>query len=143
MRVRQGSWRRHPPVQRSVIAFMGGVWMLHSMVWMPASARAVSKAGGEVGAVAADHERDQVSLLAEVHEEVAGLLGSPLPGGMQGAAGDADAPGRALDYGQHVGLRAVEQVGPEEVAGQDRLGLGAQELRSVRPAPPGGRFRWP
>jgi cystathionine gamma-synthase len=41
---------------------------------------------------------------------------------------DADAPGRVLDYGQDVGLGAVEQAGREEVAGQDRLGLGAQEL---------------
>jgi len=30
--------------------------------------------------------------------------------------------------GQDVGLGAVEQAGREEVAGQDRLGLGAQEL---------------
>jgi hypothetical protein len=37
-------------------------------------------------------------------------------------------PGRVLDYGQDVGLGAVKQVGCEEVAGQDRLGLGAQEL---------------
>jgi hypothetical protein len=41
---------------------------------------------------------------------------------------DADAPCRVLDYGQDVGLGAVEQVGCEEVARQDGLGLGAQEL---------------
>jgi hypothetical protein len=43
-------------------------------------------------------------------------------------AEDSDAPGWVLDYGQDAGLRAVEQVGGEEVAGWDRLGLGAQEL---------------
>jgi hypothetical protein len=32
--------------------------------------------GGEVGAVVADHERDSVRLLAEVHEQVAGLAGA-------------------------------------------------------------------
>jgi hypothetical protein len=32
------------------------------------------------------------------------------------------------DHGEDVGLRAVEQVDAEEVAGQDGLGLGAQEL---------------
>jgi hypothetical protein len=47
---------------------------------------------------------------------------------MDGDAEDADAPGRVLDYGQDVGLGAVEQVGGEEVAGQDGPGLGAQEL---------------
>ena len=67
-------------------------------------------------------------LVAEVHEQVAGLLGGPFPGGMQGDAEDADAPGRVLDHGQDVGLGAVEQVGREEVARQDRVGLGAQEL---------------
>ena len=67
-------------------------------------------------------------LLAEVHEEVAGLLDGPFAGGMQGDSEDADAPGGVLDYGQDVGLGAVEQVGGEEVAGQDGLGLGVQEL---------------
>src|ERR1700733_1245856 len=37
--------------------------------------------GGEVRAAVADHELDSVRLLAEVHEEVACLLGGPLPGG--------------------------------------------------------------
>jgi hypothetical protein len=55
--------------------------------------------GGEVRAAVADHELEPVSLLAEVHEEVAGLLGGPLPGEMQGDAEDADAPGGVLDYG--------------------------------------------
>jgi hypothetical protein len=32
------------PIQRSVIAFMRGVWMLHRTVRMPASARTVSNA---------------------------------------------------------------------------------------------------
>jgi hypothetical protein len=67
-------------------------------------------------------------LFAEVHEEVAGLLDGPLPGGMQSDPEDADAPSRVLDYGQDIGLGAVEQVDHEEVARQDRLGLGAQEL---------------
>jgi hypothetical protein len=33
-----------------------------------------------------------------------------------------------LDYSQDIGLCAVEEVDGEEVAGQDRLSLGAQEL---------------
>ena len=57
---------------------------------------------------------------------------------MQGDPEDADAPGRVLDHGQDIGLGAVEQVDREEVAGQDRLGLGAQELRPGRPGPPPG-----
>ena len=37
-----------------------------------------------------------------------------------------------FDRGQHVGLRTVQQVDGEQVQGQDRLGLGAQELRPIR-----------
>ncbi|MGD0928859.1 MAG: hypothetical protein ABR926_27120, partial [Streptosporangiaceae bacterium] len=46
---------------------------------------------------------------------------------------DVDPPGRVLDHDQNVGLGAVGQVDCEEIAGQDRLGLGAQELPSRRP----------
>jgi hypothetical protein len=101
--------------------------------------------GGEVRAAVADHELDLVCLVAEIHEEVAGLLGGPPPGGMQGDPEDADAPGRVLDHGQDIGLGAVKQVDREEVAGQNRLGLGAQELRPGRPrsAAGRGRCRWP
>ena len=51
---------------------------------------------------------------------------------MQSDSEDADAPGGVLYHGQDIGLGAVEQVGGEEVARQDRLGLGAQELRPGR-----------
>ena len=84
--------------------------------------------GREVRAAVADHEVDSVCLLVKVHEEVAGLLGGSFAGGMEGDAEDADAPGRVLYHGQDIGLGAVEQVDREEVARQDRLGLGAQEL---------------
>src|SRR5258708_33381392 len=93
--------------------------------------------GGEVGAAVADHESDSVCLLVQVHGEVAGLVGGPFPGRVQGDPQDADAPGSVLDYGEDVGLGAVEQVGCEEVACQDRVRLRTQELRPARPGPPG------
>ena len=74
-------------------------------------------------------------LLAEVHEEVAGLLGGPRSGWVLCDSEDADAPGGVLDHGQDIGPGAVEQVRAEEIARQDRFGLGAQELR------PGGPHR--
>jgi hypothetical protein len=67
--------------------------------------------GGEVRAAVADHELDPVRLLAEVHDQVAGLLGGPFPGGMQGDSEDADASAGVLDHGQDVGLGAIQQVG--------------------------------
>jgi hypothetical protein len=47
---------------------------------------------------------------------------------MEGDAEDADAPRRVLDYAQDAGLGAAGQVDREEVARQDGLGLGPQEL---------------
>src|ERR1017187_2354747 len=126
MSVRSRSSRRHPLIQRSAIAFMLGVWTLQSTVRIPASAS--DECGGEVRAAVADHELDPVRLLAEVHDQVAGLLGGPFPGRMQGDSEDADAPGGVLDHGQDIGLGAVQQVGREEVARQDRFSLKAQEL---------------
>jgi hypothetical protein len=82
----------------------------------------------EVRAAVADHESDSVRLLGKVHEEIAGLLSGPFPGGMQGDSQDADAPGGVLDDDEDVGAGAVEKVGCEEVARQDRVRLGTQEL---------------
>jgi hypothetical protein len=39
-------------------------------------------------------------LPVKVHEEVAGLLGGPFAGWMQGDSQDADAPGGVLDRGE-------------------------------------------
>src|SRR5712692_11177755 len=58
--------------------------------------------GGVVRAAVADHELDLVRLVAEVHDQVAGLLGGPLPGWMQGDSEDADAPGGVLYHGQDI-----------------------------------------
>jgi hypothetical protein len=69
---------------------------------------------GEIRAAVADHEPDLMRLIAQVHEQVACLLGGPRPGGMLRDSDDADAPGRVLDHGQHVRLGAVEQVDRED-----------------------------
>jgi hypothetical protein len=120
-------------IQRSMIAFMRGVATLQSTVRMPASARTASNAAVKFDPRSRIMNLAPVRLLAEVHDQVAWLLGGPRPGWMPGDAEDADAPGRVL--GQDVGLGAAEQVGREEVARQDRLGLGAQELRPGWPGP--------
>jgi hypothetical protein len=52
--------------------------------------------GREIRAAVADHEPDSMRLVAEVHQEVAGLLGCPRSGGMQRDSQDADAPGGVL-----------------------------------------------
>jgi hypothetical protein len=56
---------------------------------------------GEVRSAVADHEPDPMRLIAQVHKQVACLLGGPRPGGMLRDSEDADTPGRVLDHGQH------------------------------------------
>jgi len=61
------------------------------------------------------------------------VLGGPFLGGMQRDSGNPDAPAGVLEQGQDVSLGAVELVGCEEVARQDRLGLGAQDSNQAGP----------
>jgi hypothetical protein len=68
--------------------------------------------GGEVRAAVADHELDLVRLLAEFHDQVAGLLGGRCPGWLRRDSEDADAPGGVLDHGQDLGLGAAGQGQP-------------------------------
>ena len=84
--------------------------------------------GGEVGATIADQELDFHGLVFEFHEHVASHLRGPVAGRVQGGAQDADPAAGVLDDGQNEDLGAVQQVGVEEVGGQDPLGLGPQEV---------------
>ncbi len=77
--------------------------------------------------------RHLMRLLAQVHDQVPGLLSGPLPGWMKSDPEDADAPAGVLDHGQDMGLGAVQQVGGEEVARQDRLGWERRNCGQPRP----------
>src|SRR4029077_13973418 len=117
MRVRSGSSRRHPPIQRSAIAFMRGVRTLQSTVRILASARTASNAAVYV------EPRSRIMNLIRCassprSKEVADLLCGPLPGWMQSDPEDADTPAGVLYHGQDIGLGAVQQPGREEVARQ-------------------------
>jgi hypothetical protein len=89
--------------------------------------------GSEVRAPVADHELDPGGLATKIHDQIPGLLGGPLPGGVQGEPEDADMARRVADHGQDVGLGAVEQVNSEEAAGQDRLSLRAKDPVVILP----------
>ncbi len=78
--------------------------------------------------------------VAEVHDEVAGLLGGPGAIGMGSDAEDVDVPGCHFHDEQHVQPAEEDRVNMEEVAGQQPVRLCAQER------PPGGVLparRWP
>ena len=70
----------------------------------------------------------------QVHDQVAGDLRHPGRGRMGGGAEDSDASAGVFDHGQHVHPGAGERDGLEEVAGEQRVGLGAQ-----KGSPGGGR----
>jgi hypothetical protein len=123
------------PIQRSAIAFaslrrgaddadVGGVD--HGVEGL-----------GELGVAVLDQESEVVGAVAEVHQEVAGLLGDPVAGGVGGDPGDVDAAGGVLDDDQDVEPAEDDGVDVGEVDGEDRVGLGGEELLPRRPGPAG------
>jgi hypothetical protein len=57
----------------------------------------------------------------QVHEQVSGLLHDPGLDRVPGGTEDPNVAGAMLDCGQDVDLRAVEEIGGEEVQRQDPL----------------------
>ncbi len=74
-----------------------------------------------------DQKPDRLRPLNERLDDVPRLLGGPLPGGVRGDSGELHAPGGQLD--EHECIEATEQHGVdgEEIAGDDPVGLCAQE----------------
>jgi hypothetical protein len=93
---------------------------------MPASA---STGGGELTGAVADEEPEAVGLVAEVHQEVAGLLGGPRPVRMAGHAQDLQVAIADFECEQDVDPAERDgAVDVEEVDGEHGGCLGAQEL---------------
>jgi hypothetical protein len=142
MRVSSSSSRRHPPIQRSMSAFMRGA---HTALRTVSIRRRTgcAQVRADRGCRVSDEEFDPANRLVEVHEQVPELLGDPRMRGVSGGAEDVDAPGGVLDHGHHVGLGAVEQVHREEVRRDDRLCFGSTETppTSDRYAAAPGRCR--
>jgi hypothetical protein len=91
------------------------------------------KGRGELAIPVADQELEPACPLAEVHEEVTGLLCCPGVRGMDGQAQDVHRPGLDLHHEQDVYVPQQDSVYVQEVACQDAGRLGGQEL------PPGRR----
>jgi hypothetical protein len=86
-----------------------------------------------------NQEPQGAGALIQVHDEVAGLLRRPCPGRVRGYPGQVQSSGAVLDEYQHVQPLEQSRLHRQEVAGDDRVGLGGQELPPGRPGPPG---RW-
>ena len=79
--------------------------------------------GGELAVPVADQEPEPVGAIAEVHQQVAGLLGDPGPGGVGGDPGDVHAAAVVLDNDENVEAAQEDGVDVGEVDRGDRVGL--------------------
>ena len=96
--------------------------------------------GGKTGVPVMQGELHAHPCIFQVHQEVPGLLHYPGLDRVLRGAQDPDPAGAVLNHGQDVDLRAVEQVGGEEVRPKHRPGLGPQELGPAWAVPAGRRL---
>ena len=89
--------------------------------------------GGELGVAIADKEPDAAHGVVEIHQQVAGLLGQPGAGRVGGDTQDVYPAAGVLDDEERVGPVQGDGVEVEQVAGQDGVGLGSEELCPGRP----------
>ena len=88
--------------------------------------------GGELAVPVADQEPELVGAVAEVHEQVAGLLGDPGLGGVGGDPGEVHAATAVLDHDEDVEAAQKHGVDVGEIDREDRAGLRGQELSPGR-----------
>jgi hypothetical protein len=88
--------------------------------------------GGELAVPVADQEPKLVGAVAEVHQQVAGLLGHPAAGRVGGDPREVYPSGGVLDYHEDVEAAQEDGVDVGEVDREDRVGLGGEELSPGR-----------
>jgi hypothetical protein len=82
--------------------------------------------------VVADQVPEACEPLIQIQGEVAGLLHSPRAGRVCGGAGQVHRAGAVPGEHQHVPPFQQHRVSVREVGGQDRGGVGVQELPPCR-----------
>jgi hypothetical protein len=97
--------------------------------------------GGELTVPVADQEPELIGAVAEVHEQVAGLLGDPGSCGVGGDAGEVRAAAVVFDHDEDVEAAQQDGVDVGEVDREDPVGLCGQELSPAGPRPAGAGSR--
>jgi hypothetical protein len=87
---------------------------------------------GELGVSITDQEPKLLGSIAEVDQQVAGLLGDPGAGGMGGDPGEVYAAGPELDHDEEVEAAEEDGVDVGEADREDRVSLWGQELAPGR-----------
>ena len=90
--------RTHLSAKQFARGVRGGIFT----TFTPSLAKIASKTFGELGVAVPDQESEGADPVAEVHEQVAGLLGGPCAVRMGGHAQDVHVPGPHLNDEQHV-----------------------------------------
>ena len=116
------------PTKRSAIALARGARTGVLMMRMSMAVKTASNAAVNLASRSRMRNRKRLAGVVEVHEQVAGLLGQPGAGGVGGDAEDVHAAGGVLDDEERVQPVQGDGVEVEQVAGEDRVRLGPQEL---------------
>ena len=120
------------PIQRSAIAFARGARDRGADDADVGAGEHRVEGCDELAVWVADQKPELLGLVAEIHEQVAGLLGHPGAGGMGGYPGEVQAVAPVLDYHEDVEPAEEDGVDVSEVDGEDRVGLCGQELSPGR-----------
>ena len=107
---------------------------------MLAPAATASKAAVNLLSRSRIKNRNCSAQVAEVREQVAGLLGHAGPGGVGGDSGDVYAAAAVLDHDEDVEAAQEDGVDVGEVDREDRVGLRGEELLPGRSGPSRGRI---
>jgi hypothetical protein len=91
---------------------------------------------GEPGVPVTDQERETVSVILKVHQQITGLLDHPRARGMGGDPGQVHAASAVLDEEQHIQAAQLHRVDVEEIRCEDRRALPGQERPPGLPAWP-------
>src|SRR6266540_4676220 len=126
------------PTHRSQNALAFGPRIGVRTILVPSDRNTSSKGSGELGVPVVDQEPHGPPLLLEGHGQVPALLGDPLRIRVACRSAEMHLPRPELDPHQHIQGLQPDGLHGEEVAGEDALGLGTQEL-TPRGAPPRGR----
>jgi hypothetical protein len=87
-----------------------------------------------------DQEPELAGTVAEVHQQVAGLLSDPGPGRVGGGPGDVHVAAAVLDHHKNIEAAQEDGIDVGEVDRKDRVGLHGQELSPGWPGAAGSRI---
>ena len=91
----------------------------------------------ELAGAVADEGPELGEAIAEIHQQVAGLLGDPGAGGVGGDPGEVHVAAAVLDHEENVEAAQEDRVDVGEVDGEDGVGLRGEELAPGRACPSG------